>query len=114
MPNKTEIADLYALREFLQRHYSSSRRFLDESRALDFFKDKYFFTPPSNGENPSFSLRRTKFVKHYDLMDFVYGNAEIKIVSKETRNNLDIQMLSSLVELLNSKPYKELISIPED
>ena len=119
---KAREADLYALREYLDKCAETDR--------LDFFPsgtfnlrdfiggERYIFTHVNVGAMgaPSFQLKGGRLFGKYPLVTFRFREEEEKIRVHPGRisGNEDRKRIGTLVGLLEDKPYAQLISNLDD
>ena len=105
-------ADLYALREFLNKHYTvQDMKFRLQGVAGNIFKDLYLFTYPTKSDGKlGFQFRRAKALKFYDIAEFIYSEGSIHARPLFVYDRADEEKVDGLVSLLENKPYSALIS----
>ena len=109
------VADLYALREFLVRHYATkdSKFSLPNQGSIKEIigRDHYLFTHVhDDNENLGFRLRRAKLFAFYDLVDFVYLNESIQVQKRDIKDEFDTKTVAELVDVLGTRCHSSMIS----
>jgi hypothetical protein len=118
MVGKSREADLYAIREYLDRCAESDRVNFHPSGIITkgdlAGEERYIFTPVSKGVLgiPSFQLKGGRVFRRYPLATFSFNedDEEISVRSGRIFGEGDRNRVSALVRLLEEKPYGELIS----
>jgi len=99
-------ADLYALREFLTRHYAAT----DLSFSPRMFGDHYVFTHVRGEDGDlDFQLRRAKRFDFYDLVDFEHSDGTIQVQKGELKDESDAEKVRGLVDVLGTRCYSGII-----
>jgi|TARA_Y100000310_G_scaffold344984_1_gene460958 hypothetical protein len=118
------VADLYALREYLTRHYGGNYQNFslpNQVRTRELFGgDRYLFTHVNKEHSThKFHLRRVKFFRQHDLVDFsLSGNYmvgyEIRVLKGDIRDKSDKEQVNGLVDLLSERCYNSMIPNLDD
>ncbi len=108
-----EVADLFALREFLVRHYEGSDKrfkkgiFGDSKYLFTWVREEEFFLRRSNGLFRFYDLAKFEYSYHMDGSSITLYGRDRNITSQTDE---DQSLFQGMVRLLLDRPYGELVS----